>query len=196
MTDQSGQQRPQNDWTFFRGFLRRPATVGYILPSSPWLARRLARVVVPGSRLIVELGAGTGETTLPLLQAMPPEGQLLAVEIDPEFAARLRGIDDSRLIVAEADAGDLSALLARHGFDAADAVVSGIPFSTMTPEDGRSVLRSIWSCLRPGGCFVAYQFRSRVTELARALMGDPEVGVEFRNIPPMRVYRWTKPAAD
>jgi len=194
MTDESGQQRPNNDWTFFRGFLRRPGAVGYILPSSAWLARRLARAAGPGSGVIVELGAGTGETTLPLLQAMPAAGRLLAVEIDPEFAARLRRIDDPRLIVAEADAGDLSTLLARHGFDGADAVVSGIPFSTMAPEEGRQILRSIWSCLRPGGRFIAYQFRSRVAELARSLMGEPEVGVEFRNIPPMRVYCWTKPA--
>ena len=47
----------------------------------------------------------------------------------------------------------------------------------------------------PGGRFVAYQVRDRVAILGREVFGPPAVQLELRNVPPMRVYRWDKPAA-
>jgi phosphatidylethanolamine/phosphatidyl-N-methylethanolamine N-methyltransferase len=82
----------------------------------------------------------------------------------------------------------------QHGLHPVDAVVSGIPFSTMDEAAGRNVLQQVWSSLRPGGVFVSYQIRGDVARLARDLMGRPHTGIELRNVPPIRIYSWRKPA--
>ena len=71
-------------------------------------------------------------------------------------------------------------------------VLSGIPFSTMKPELGRSIVRAVSDALAPGGRFVAYQVRDRVEKLGREVFGPAAVQLELRNVPPMRVYRWEK----
>src|SRR3546814_9353635 len=77
----------------------------------------------------------------------------------------------------------------------ADAILSGIPFSTMPRELGLDILRSVHDSLTPGGRFVAYQVRDRVEDLGRCVFGDAQVQTVMLNVPPMRVYRWRKPAA-
>jgi hypothetical protein len=51
----------------------------------------------------------------------------------------------------------------------------------------------VWASIAPGGCFVAYQFRDHVARLGRSVLGEPRIGVELLNVPPMRLYHWRKP---
>ncbi len=188
-------QRKNDPIAFFLGFLRRPNTVASLVPSSRFLERRLVDVAaVHNARLVVELGPGTGGTTRALLARLPENANLLAIELDPRFVELLREVNDPRLIVHLGSAEDLRGALDRYGLPAPDAVISGIPFSTMSPSLGRQVLSEAWSCLAPGGRFVAYQFRDRVAVLGRKLLGKPDIELELLNAPPMRVYRWRKPA--
>jgi len=188
--------QPDRRLAFFQEFLRHPHQVGSIIPSSRFLEWRLVELSgVVGSRVTVELGPGTGGTTRAILQALPASSRLLAVEINPQFVNLLRRIDDERLIVHPGSAKDIADALAAHGLGAPDVVLSGLPFSTMPTAIGSRILRAIWAALAPGGHFVAYQFRGRVAVLGREILGRPEVEVELRNVPPMRVYRWRKPAA-
>ena len=43
--------------------------------------------------------------------------------------------------------------LDQYGLGRPDVVISGIPFSTMPVTLGRSILRAVWSSLKPGGRF-------------------------------------------
>jgi phosphatidylethanolamine/phosphatidyl-N-methylethanolamine N-methyltransferase len=178
---------------FFKGFLRHPWVVGSIVPSSTFLARRLA-ATLRDARTVVELGPGTGAVTHALLEALSARARLLAIELDDEFAAMLEAESDERLIVHRGNATQLGPALARHGLHPVDAIVSGIPFSTMTAEAGGQVLQQAWSSLRPGGAFIAYQIRGDVARLARGVMGLPHTGLELRNVPPLRIFSWRKPA--
>jgi phospholipid N-methyltransferase len=188
--------RPQPDkrLTFLQGFLRKPQQVGSVVPSSRFLERRLVRIAdIASSNVVVELGPGTGGTTRAILRALPTHGRLLAIEIDPEFAALLRReCHDPRLIVHQGSAEHIRATLAAHGVLRADAVISGIPFSTMPEPLGEWIIREVHDALAPGGRFVAYQFRDRVAELGRSVFGPPDVDLEPLNMPPVRVYCWRK----
>jgi len=187
--------RLQDDdrFAFLQGFLRHPERVGSVVPSSRFLERRIVGAGAIGSAgVVVELGPGTGGTTRAMLEALPEESTLLAVEIDPAFVERLREIPDPRLVVHQGSAEQIREALARYGLGAADAVVSGIPFSTMPDAVGRRILREVWESLGPGGRFVAYQFRDRVADLGEEIAGQPEVELELRNVPPMRVFSWRK----
>jgi phospholipid N-methyltransferase len=187
--------RPQPDdrFAFFQGFLKRPREVGSIIPSSRFLERRVTRTAGLGdARFAIELGPGTGGTTRSFLRSMKPDAKLLAIEINPHFVDVLRRYPDPRLLVHHGSATDLRAILDEHGLPAPDAILSGIPFSTMTRPLGREILRSVHDVLEPGGCFVAYQVRDRVETLGREVFGHASKQTELLNVPPMRVYRWEK----
>jgi len=56
----------------------------------------------------------------------------MAIELNEGFATRLRSsIRDSRLTVVQGSAEFIDGFLGEHGLPAPDAVISGIPFSTM-----------------------------------------------------------------
>lgn len=179
---------------FLRGFLRNPAQVGSVIPSSPQLERRLVRCArVREARTVVELGPGTGGTTQALLAAMPQAAVLLAIELDPDFFAGLRqSLDDPRLVLEQASAERLGDLLEEHGLPAPDAIVSGIPFSTMPAEVSERVAACIAKVLRPGGRFVAYQVRGHVADFMSPHLGPPGKQWEMMNVPPVRVFTWEK----
>jgi len=187
--------RPQPDdrFAFFTGFLKRPREVGSIIPSSRFLERRVTRTAGLGTaKLVVELGPGTGGTTRSFLRAMQPDAKLLAIEINPHFVGVLRRSPDPRLIVHHGSATDLRPILDKHELPAPDAILSGIPFSTMPRALGREILRAVHDVLEPGGCFVAYQVRDVVEGLGNEVFGHASKQTELLNVPPMRVYRWEK----
>ena len=131
--------------------------------------------------------------TQAMLAAMRPDARLLSIEINPELHAEVSRIEDARLIPHLGSAADIRTIADSHGLGAPNAVVSGIPFSTMSRTLGAQILAEVAALLADTGCFVAYQFHPRVADLARPILGTPKVGTELLNIPPMRVFRWPKP---
>ena len=180
---------------FLRGFLRNPAQVGSVVPSSPQLEQRLVQCArVAEARTVVELGPGTGGTTRALLAAMAPGAILLGIELDPDFYQGLqRSIRDPRLILAHGSAERLGELVHEHALQAPDVIVSGIPFSTMPADVSRRIAECIAKVLRPGGRFVAYQVRAHVADFMTPHLGVPHKQWEMMNVPPMRVFTWVKP---
>lgn len=183
------------NWTFFQAFLKSPRVVASMIPSSAFLERRLVHAAdAMRARVIVELGAGTGGTTRSLLAAMPANSRLLAIERTAAFVRTLRRIDDPRLEVVHGCASSLNGELRQRGLDGADAVISGIPFSTLPPELAAAIIREVNEALGPGGRFIAYQFTDRVADYARPVLGWPNIQHELRNVPPLRLFTWTKRA--
>lgn len=181
---------------FFKGFLKNPKEVGSLIPSSRFLRRRVLECgQVARARVVLELGPGTGVLTREILRQMPASGKLIAVELMPRFARLLEaGFDDPRLLVYEGSSANLEKALEAAGEEHADLVVSGIPFSTMAAGEGRLTLEAAKRVLGPGGRFVAYQFRSRVRDLAEPFFGPAQTRRELRNLPPMRIYAWQREA--
>lgn len=183
-------------WTFFQAFLKSPSVVASMIPSSPFLERRLANSSdLAAANTVVEIGCGTGGTTQALLSAMRDDSRLLAIERTAEFVATLRQIDDSRLTVAHGCASTLTDELKQHRFGAADVIISGIPFSTLPEDLARRIVTDVHRALCTRGLFVAYQLSDRVADYACPLFGRPRVELEMRNVPPLRVFTWKKSAA-
>lgn len=189
--------RQNNKLTFFKGFLQYPEQVGSIIPSSKYLERSLVDVAsISNARSVVELGPGTGGTTQAILDALPDDAKFLAIELNFEFVKLLETNPDPRLIVHYGTAEETKEILTYYNIEQPDAVISGIPFSTMPYLIAQRILKNIWDSLKPGGHFVAYQFRDRVAELGKEIFGKPETKIEFLNVPPVRVYSWKKPEID
>jgi phosphatidylethanolamine/phosphatidyl-N-methylethanolamine N-methyltransferase len=181
---------------FLAGFITHPREVGSVIPSSPWMERRLVRTAgLDQARTVVELGPGTGGTTRAFLQAMPANGRLLAIELSPVFRDRLaRQHRDPRLTVQCGSAEHIAQFLRDHHLPAPDVVISGIPFSTMPAAVGDRIAAAVADVLPPGGRFVAYQLRPHVARFTTPYLGQPTRSVEWLNIPPMQVFCWTRRA--
>lgn len=183
-------------WTFFQGFLRSPRTVASVIPSSSFLEQRVIQLSdAERAQVVVELGAGTGGITRALLETMGQQSQLLAIERTGKFVESLARIGDPRLAVVHDCASSIVRQLRERGLDAADAVVSGIPFSTMPKALCADIIAGVCEALRPGGRFVAYQFTDRVVDYARPVFGAPQVQHEMRNVPPLRIFTWRREAS-
>lgn len=182
---------------FLGGFLARPIEVASVIPSSVYLERRVVQAAgLASARCVVEFGPGVGGTTRALLGALGPQAHLLSIELNPAFCARLRHrIHDPRLLLQPGSAEALPGFLAHWGLPAPEAIISGIPFSTMPAAAARRIAAAIHASLAPGGRFVAYQVRAHVAEYCAAHLGAPQVAWEWRNLPPMRVLRWVKSPA-
>jgi phospholipid N-methyltransferase len=184
---------PHENWTFFQAFLKSPRVVASVIPSSPFLVRRIVKAADPVSaRVVVELGGGTGGTTRAMLKAMNPQAKMLVIERTAEFIDTLGGIDDPRLEVVHGCASGIGAELERRRLPPADVVISGIPFSTMQPDLCEDIVTAVNEALAPGGRFVAYQFTDRVADYAKPMMGAPDVEYELVNVPPLRLFIWRK----
>ena len=184
----------RDSFQFLRGFARNPAQVGSVVPSSRYLEQRLVREArIAEARTVVELGPGTGGTTAAFLRAMTPAARLLAIELDHEFHHHLcESLADPRLILELGSAERIAEFLATHRLPAPDAIVSGIPFSTMPPDVSDRVAATVAQVLRPGGRFVAYQVRAHVAEFVSPYLGQPDKQWEVVNVPPVRVFTWVK----
>lgn len=181
---------------FFREFLKHPLQIGSVIPSSRFLEQRLLKTAgLASARTIVELGSGTGGTTQAILRAMSSQARLLSIEINPLFYELISGIHDERLIAHHGSARALREIHARYGLSAPDVIISGIPFSTMSEDDGSEVLAAVASVLSANGRFVAYQVSNRVSALCEPFLGAGRTQLELLNIPPMRIFSWEKQGA-
>lgn len=180
---------------FIQEFLKHPLQIGSVIPSSRFLERRVVEAAGADSvKVIIELGPGVGGVTRAILRAMPQDAKLLSIEINPKFNTLVRKIEDSRLIAHLGSAIEIREILSGYGLDLPDAIVSGIPFSTMSRTDGSRIIRAVSSLLPPNGRFVAYQVNSQVATLCQPFMGSGQTSMEYLNIPPMRIFQWVKKA--
>ncbi|WP_420542816.1 class I SAM-dependent methyltransferase [Sphingomonas naphthae] len=176
--------------TFFKGFLKNPVMVGSIIPSSKKLIdNMLGRVDWANTKVFVEYGPGVGTFCRPILERMAPDATLIAIDTNPDFISYLdTRITDSRFVPVLGSAADVGAILAERGHFHADYVLSGLPFSTLPPGVGDIIARETAEALRPGGCFLVYQFNPKVRDFLAPHFPRIDHAFELVNIPPAQLY--------
>lgn len=180
---------------FLKHAIKSPMQVAYFMPSSPWLIEQIAKSAhLTDAKHIMELGPGTGGTTKGILKYMADDAKLITVEINEKFIEHIeKTIDDKRLAVSNKGAQNLEEIMQDHEWGYADVIISGIPFTTLPKGMDQAIIKSVYEALKPGGIFLAYQLRDHVSKLAEPLFGEYTYKkVEFKNIPPMRIYCWKK----
>ncbi|HEU4700445.1 MAG TPA: methyltransferase domain-containing protein [Gemmatimonadales bacterium] len=179
---------------FGRNFFKHPRMLGSVIPSSRFLVRRLQRHVDwRRARVVVEFGPGVGTLTGTFLRHLAPDGRLVAIEMNREFVEYLTARHpDPRLSVVHGSASDVGPALARLGTGPADLVVSGIPYSTMTPALRDEILRATCHALRPGGQVLIYQFTRAVRSDLERVFGDVHQEFEPRNVLPAWIFTCTR----
>ncbi|MEJ2746132.1 MAG: methyltransferase domain-containing protein [bacterium] len=181
---------------FLWHFIKNPREVGSVTPSSRWLCRRLVNAAeLSRCRCVVEFGPGTACLTREILDRLSPEATLFAFEINEEFCKRLkRDCGHPRLVVVSDSAERVGERLSEHGYEGADYIFSGLPFTTLPTAVREGILRETRNALKPGGKFIAYQYSLYLLKSLRSVFDDVKVGFELRNIPPAFCFVCTKSA--
>ena len=183
--------------TFLRRFLGDPKRTGAVAPSSPFLAREMARAVDPAAPgLVVELGPGTGPVTKALLARGVRRDRLLLVEFDAYFCTLLAN-RFAPVRVVRGDAYALKATLAERLAQPVAAVVSSLPLLNEPPERRLALLEDAFALMGPDGVFVQFTYgvRSPISREAcagrfAARSGPPVL----RNLPPASVWTYRRAA--
>lgn len=175
---------------FLQQFIRHPRMVGSVIPTSEIAIQALLNPVGWREvRCVVEYGPGTGVFTRRILDRLGPDARLIAIDTNPMFVRHLRqNIVDERLICVEGSAADVEDILAREGFEAADYIISGLPFSTLPPEVADEIAAATARAIRPGGKFLVYQYSRFVLSRLERFFGHVDQDIVWRCIPPARLF--------
>lgn len=171
---------------FFRGFLEHPRMVGSIIPSSKHtIGKMLAPVKWDECKLFVEYGPGVGTFCRPVLDRLPRDGALVVIDTNPLYIDYLKHtIRDSRFHPVLGSAEDVEEIVKALGYDHADYVLSGLPFSTLPEGVGPAIAAATHRVVRPGGAFLTYQFSTTARDLTARHFKRIETGITWWNVPP------------
>jgi phospholipid N-methyltransferase len=177
-------------WQFLVGFIKHPVMVGSVIPSSKVLIdKMLAPVDWDNCKLFVEYGPGVGTFTQQILDRLAPDATLLTIDTNPDFTDYLNGkFTDSRLEAVTGSAASVRKIMADRGFESADYILSGLPFSTLPPGIGPKIASETAAALRPGGAFLVYQFSPKVRDFIAPHFERIDKGFEWVNIPPATLF--------
>ena len=141
------------------------------------------------TKLFVEYGPGVGTFTRPILEKMGKGAKLIAIDTNAEFIRYLsESIPDERLVAVTGSAADVEKIIRDHGFDHADYVLSGLPFSTLPPGVGDAISKATAKVIRPGGAFLVYQFSAKVFDFIEPWFDRIDRGFEWINVPPAKLF--------
>jgi phospholipid N-methyltransferase len=175
---------------FFGEFLRHPAMIGAVLPSSQkTIDHMLSKVDWANTRLFVEYGPGVGTFCGDILARLPADGTLLVIDTNPVFVDYLRRrFADPRFLAVNGSAADVNQILADHGFDKADYILSGLPFSTLPDGVAPAIAEATHRALRVGGAFLVYQYSRFVEALIAPHFARIDNEREWVNLPPCQLF--------
>lgn len=183
--------RAMGPWgVFLKGFVKHPVMVGSIIPSTRVLIDQMLEPVDwKNTKLFVEYGPGVGTFCRPILEKLRPDATLIAIDLNEDFIDYLkRDIKDSRFIPVHGSATEVAEIIKAHGFDHADYVVSGLPFSTLPVGVGDTIAKETHKVIRPGGAFLIYQFRAKARDFVAPFFKRIDKGMAWWNIPPCFLF--------
>ncbi len=186
---------------FLRQFVRDPATIGAVAPSSRTLAVRMVEWIDFGAAdVVVEYGPGTGAFTAEILRRLRPDATYLGLEVSPVMVSHLRE-RFPRITVYEDCAANIRSRLQDHQVDAVDVIISGLPWAVFSEDVQDRILSESVEALADGGVFATFaylqgllmpagiRFRNKLNSMFAAVETSR---VTWFNLPPAFVYRCRK----
>jgi phospholipid N-methyltransferase len=181
-------KQKSNRLLFLQKFLKHGMQVASIVPSSRTLCEALVtKVDSSRPQTIIDVGAGTGAITEVAIERMHPESRVLAVELDPQFAAILA----ERCPRADVIVGDVRYLtqqLRERGVEQVDVLICGLAL----PCIPRTATRGMFEAFAEFGRDAWYTQLTLVPYVYRSMYHRLFEEVDFRfvpqNLPPGGAY--------
>ena len=184
-----------------KAFIRDPASIGAISPSSQSLARAMTSGLTVGpGEVVVELGPGTGALTAQIRRIIPDSSNYFGVEREPIFVEILRQrFPDLRIVNSLAEkAGDM---YKASGLKLPKAIISGVPSSTQSRKTLDSIIGVLDQMMVYGSVFRTFQYvhafplpsARHFRRKMDTFFGPHRRGrVVIKNLPPAVVLTWQK----
>jgi len=164
--------------------------VASVTPTSRFCIRTVCKPIDFSKDItIVEYGAGAGVFSKHVLDKMTPDSNLYLFETNDILYKKLLEIKDRRVHFFRKSVEYVTELLDRSLVGNVDYIISGIPFSFLDEDQKKSILEQSKRILKDGGGFLAYQTSGHLKEPLEETFDNVETEWEWRNIPPMTVYR-------
>jgi phosphatidylethanolamine/phosphatidyl-N-methylethanolamine N-methyltransferase len=189
---------------FAKQFLRSPATIGAIMPSSRYLAHAtLEGVDWERAQTVVEFGPGAGAITGHIIKHLSPRATFFALEMNPSLARELRANYPGVRVFTESAAavGRACETVGVPAKGGVDVIISGLPWASFPEGLQREILGAALEALRPGGTFVTFGYYVGLLTSAgkrfRRVLGEHFPVVQrsqpvWLNFPTAFVYRCRK----
>jgi len=177
-----------NNLRFVANFLQHPLQNASLVPSSSSASKAmLDGIDFSAISTIVELGPGTGVFTKEILKHCRPDTKILLVELEESYITMLRAEFGERVVISNQSAHLLDAILAQHGIDKVDLIVSGLPFSLPT-DITEKLFASIGRYTERGAIFRFFTYNPPLMKRVYKSLPIKQVSFVLKNIPPMWVY--------
>lgn len=148
-------------WKFLKEYISQPDTIGAIAPSSRHLAAAMAASIdFDQARCIVEYGAGTGVFTREVAARKKPGTVYIVIEQNGRFYKMLQKQfqKTAGVVLVHGDAGDVCRFLEEQGFQHADYIISGLPFTSLPEQVSRRILSQTQEAVGAKGVFTTFQY--------------------------------------
>ncbi len=185
---------------FLQAFLKNPAKVGAIKPSSPDLAQKMIEGITPGAdRAVLELGVGTGAITRFLQGIVPDQRSYLGIELDRDLSRLLkRNFPD--LNIVQGNAVDSWMIHQQSGVGRIASIICCLPFVSLPKDVGELILHQVDKFMQEGDCtFRTFQYAHgyyfpaaiKLREFMRNRYGKAKKSqLVVKNVPPAYTLTW------
>ena len=175
---------------FFLRYVKNPASIGAVCPSSRFLARKMVEPltrIVGGDDVVAEFGSGTGAVTKYIASELSvKQSNLFCFEFDPVSADVLRAKFPSANIVNDS-AEKISAL--GDSLSRLKCIVSCLPLLSLPEQVVVNILQNAENALPKGGLFVQFTYNLAHSPAEPHFKTMKRISTSFAalNIPPARI---------
>ena len=176
---------------FFLEYIKNVRTVGAILPSSQYLAKKMiAHVNFSTANVIVEYGAGTGVFTGQIIKRKHASTVFVVIEQNLAFFNLLKTkySNEENVFVVHASAEHIEKILKQYKLKKSDYIISGLPFAALPPHVSKNILDATIRSLAKGGLFATFQYTMLKKNFMHGFFKHITITREFRNVPPAYVF--------
>lgn len=172
---------------FFKRWIKNPRQLGTFAPISKRICKKAALCIPnPSKAKIVDFGAGTGPEIQAFLDAGVKPENIIAIELDTEFATYLKN-RYPQITVVHGDVCYAKDLIPKSWNGQVDVVFSAIPFMYLPSAIREKITEVAFSILHPKGRFLhlTYSLWSPLESYKKDLLVSL-----WANLPPVFIWRY------
>lgn len=176
--------------SFLLEYIKNPRLIGAIAPSGKELTKKMmVPVNFQKAKVIVEFGPGTGSFTRDLVIRRKPSTTLILIEQNERFCRELRELlcNQPNLHIIHGNAEKICEYLEQLGFDHADFIVSGLPFTSLPTDVSNRILCAAQKALGASGRFITFQYSMVKRKFFERYFEISHVLKAVKNLPPANI---------
>jgi len=175
---------------FLVEFLKHPRTIGAVAPSGKSLSLKMMEPIdFSSANVIVEYGPGPGSFTKELVERRQEGTTLILIDQNKNFCEQLEEKfgEEKNVYVIHGSAEDVNRYLNEYGFDHADFIISGLPFTSLPKSESSNILEATKIALGEKGQFSTFQYSLVKKSFFEEHFEITDILHEKKNLPPAHI---------